>query len=209
MKKVFQFDFLLKEQNKNQLLISPTDRGVSRLKKILVLLSNFSKAKTRNVIFEIDFQLSQKFVIQIKNKNDIYETTNNLVKILRVDVAGLAVVNSPSPFILPSEKLQNALLRVVRLSVINVNLPKRKILACIESNLKDYNQEFCSDVSSKFLNSLTLSILECLGISTVIIAIQANNKCFPDLEKFSGNVIFFENFKPSNEVKLKLQKVRT
>lgn len=200
LKKVFQFNFSLKEQAKNQRLISPTDRGMSRMKKILVLLSNFKKAKTRNVKFELNFQLSRKFVIQIRNQNYIYEITNNLVNVLRLDVDGLAVVNNPIPFILPSESLQNALLRLIRLSVINVNLPKRKIQACIESNLIDNDQEFSSDVSCKKLNSITLAILECLGISTVIIALQTSDKCFPELEKFSGNLIFFEAFKPLSEI---------
>lgn len=200
MKKNFQFSFLLNEQPKNRILISPTDRGLVRLKKIKIILQNFNRAKKKKIEFDLNFMNFRIFLIQTVDQDYIYDVTRSIAKVLKSEEQGLAVLNNPALFILPSETLRSALLRIIRLSLINIHKSKREIESCIEINTSTCQEVLCSEMTIKKFNTITLQILNSLRISTVIITLELDHKFFPEIDKFPGQLILFETIEDTNTI---------
>jgi hypothetical protein len=200
LKKNFQFSFLLNEQPQNRILISPTDRGLVRLKKIKIILQNFYRAKMKEIKFDLNFMKFRIFLIQTVYQDYIYDVTRSIAKVLKSEEQGLAVLNNPALFILPSETLRSALLRIIRLSLINIHKSKREIQSCIEINTSTCQEVLCSEMTLKKFNTITLQILNSLRISTVIITLELDHKFFPEIDKFPGQLILFETIENTNTI---------
>jgi ribosomal protein L30/L7E len=186
------FQFLVGENPNLRIAIGSTDRGWIRLKKIVKVLKGFRLRKRTLVSFHLNFDSSRKMVIRINDDSYIYDLTTNIIRKLRRKRQDLAVLFNPTPFILPSESLRAAILRVVRLSLVNVNKSKEAISVCIEDVVIGSNETLCSDITTRQFNSYIIEILDGLQISTLVIQLDCQSKHFPNIENYHGKLVFFE-----------------